>query len=490
VLFAALSLPAAAQRERNYPVVSVPHLAKSTEPQAQVPNVVTRPGPEMEKLQMDALGWLIDLIRIDTTNPPGNELAAAKYIAGVLEKEGITAEVIESAPGRGIVIARLRAGAIPDPARALLLLGHTDVVGVDRAKWTVDPFSGEMKNGSVYGRGALDMKGPLVAHLAAFIGLKRSGVRLDRDVILLAEGDEEAGGEAGIEFAVRHHWDKIACGFALNEGGQTIAQDGKVLYVGVQASEKVAVNVHVIARGPAGHASIPRKDNPVAHLAAAVEKIAAFETPIQMQTVTRTYFERLAPLVDNDLGKWMRALDTPGRQDLAVKRLTETNPAWNAMLRNTISPTMLQAGVRVNVIPSEARASLNIRLLPGELPGPLIASLEKAVADPAIKFEMEPLARQQSPPSSIESELFKAIERTAPRSFPGAAVVPMMSTWATDSAQLRLRSVQALGIIPFPLTQEELARMHSDDERIPIDAFRRGVEFEYRIVEEFVRARN
>jgi acetylornithine deacetylase/succinyl-diaminopimelate desuccinylase-like protein len=326
--------------------------------------------------------------------------------------------------------------------------------------------------------------------MAAFVGLKRAGVPLDRDVIFLAEGDEEAGGDAGIEFAVRHHWDKIAASFALNEGGQTIVQDGKVLYVGVQASEKVPVNVHVVARGVAGHGSIPRKDNPLVHLAAAVQKIAEYETPIQLQTVTRAYFERLAPLVNNDLGKWMRALDTPGRTELAVKRLTEVNPAWSAMLRNTIAPTMLQGGVRVNVIPSEARASLNVRLLPGELIGPVVAELEKAVSDPAIRFETDPPSRQQAPPSSIDSELFKTIESVAPKFFSGTAVLPMLSTWATDSVQLRIRNVQAYGLIPFPLTQEELARMHSDDERIPLEAFRRGIEFEFRLVEEFVKAKN
>jgi acetylornithine deacetylase/succinyl-diaminopimelate desuccinylase-like protein len=448
------------------------------------------PPLDFDRLADEATRWLADLIRIDTTNPPGNELAAAEYIARVLEKEGIAAEVIPSAPGRGILIARLRAGAVPDPSRALLLLAHTDVVGVDRSKWAVDPFGGVIQNGQLFGRGALDMKGPLVAHLAAFIALKRAAVRLDRDVIFLAEADEESGGDAGIEFAVRHHWDKIAAGFALNEGGQTIVQDGKVLYVGVQASEKIPVNVHVIARGTAGHASIPRKDNAVAHLAAAVARIAAYEPPVQLQTVTRTYFERLAPLVDNEIGKWMRALEQPGRTDLAARRLAEFNPAWGAMLRNTISPTMLSGGVRVNVIPSEARATLNIRLLPGELLAPLLAELEKVVNDPAIRFEPEPASRQQAPPSAIDSELMAAIESVTRNMFPGAPVLPMMSTWATDSVALRIRNVQAYGFIPFPLTQEELASMHSDNERIPLAALRKGIEFEYRVVEEFVRAKN
>jgi acetylornithine deacetylase/succinyl-diaminopimelate desuccinylase-like protein len=441
------------------------------------------------RLHADAVQWLADLIRIDTTNPPGNELAAAKYIAQVLEREGIAAEVVESAKGRGIVIARLRAGAFPDPARALLLLAHTDVVGVDRKKWTVDPFGGVVRDGHLYGRGALDMKGPLVAYLAAFVALKRAGTPLGRDVIFLAEGDEEAGGEHGIEFAIRHHWQKIAAGHAINEGGHTLVKDGKVIYVGVQAAEKVPVNVQVIATGTAGHASIPRADNAVVRLAAALAKIAAYRPPAKVQTVSRRFFEQLAPVVDPEIGKWMRALEQPDRFERAVLRLTEANPQWGAMLRNTISPTMLEAGVRSNVIPSEARATLNIRLLPGELIGDLIAELQKAVNDPHVRFEADAASRQQSPPSPVDGELLQTIERVAPKFFPGAAVVPLMSTWATDSAQLRLRNVQAYGLIPFPLTEAELARMHSDDERIPLAAFRKGIEFTFGVVEEFVKTK-
>jgi acetylornithine deacetylase/succinyl-diaminopimelate desuccinylase-like protein len=441
------------------------------------------------KLHADSIQWLADLIRIDTTNPPGNELAAAKYIAQVLEREGIPAEVIESAKGRGIVVARLRSGAVPDPSRALLLLGHTDVVGVDRSKWTVDPFGGVVKDGFLYGRGALDMKGPLVAYLAAFVALKRTGMPLSRDVILLAEGDEEAGGEDGIEFAIRNHWEKIAAGHAINEGGHTLLQNGKVVYVGVQAAEKIPVNVQVVARGTAGHASIPRPDNAVVRLVNAVAKIAVYEPPLKLQSISRRFFEQLAPLVDNEIGKWMRALEQPERLPLAARRLTEANPQWGAMLRNTISPTMLDAGVRVNVIPSEARATLNIRLLPGELISELISELEKVVNDPHVRFEVEQASRQQSPPSPLDGDLFRVIERVAPKMFDGAPVLPLMSTWATDSAQLRLRQVQAYGLIPFPLTEDELARMHSDDERIPLDAFRKGIEFTVRVVEEFVKAK-
>ena len=216
--------------------------------------------PHVAMLATEAQAWLADLIRINTTNPPGNELAAANYIAGVLRKENIAAEVLELAPGRGAVVARLQAGPLPDPSRALLLLSHLDVVGVDPGKWSVDPFGGLIKDGYIYGRGAIDDKGMVAANLAAFIALKRAGVRLNRDVIFLADADEEQFGPASIRVIIEKHWDKIACAFALNEGGRVLIRDGKTQYVGVQASEKVPYNISVIATGTAGHGSVPRPD--------------------------------------------------------------------------------------------------------------------------------------------------------------------------------------------------------------------------------------
>ena len=398
--------------------------------------------------------------------------------------------MLESAPGRGIVIARLQAGAVPDPARALLLLGHTDVVGVDRSKWTEEPFGGAVKDGAIWGRGAIDDKGRLVASLAAFIALKRTGARLDRDVIFLAEADEEEGSEAGIEFAVRKHWDKIAAGFALNEGGRMFLKDGKVLYVGVQASEKVPVNIEVIATGVAGHASIPRDDNAVVHLAAAIAKIGTYDAPVQLNSITRRTFEKLATIEGAEMAKWIRALlDESDRLQHAARILSEANPVWNAMLRSTVVPTILRGGVRANVIPSEARATVNIRMLPGENPATIVAELNKLVNDPKVRIEMATSLRPTTQPSSLDTDFYRIIEQVTPMVFPGAIVVPQMSTWATDSAQLRLRSVQAYGIIPFPLTEEEIGGMHSDNERLPLAAFRKGVEYTFRVIEAFVRAK-
>jgi len=249
----------------------------------------------------------------------------------------------------------LRSSAVADPSKALLLVAHMDVVGVDRSKWSVDPFGGIIKDGYLYGRGSNDDKGMLAANLAAFIALKRSNVRLNRDVIFLATTDEEQFGDASLKTLIAKYWDKFAAGYAINEGGKVVVKDGKVQHVAVQADEKVPVNVTVIAKGRAGHASIPTKDNPVVHLAAAVAKIGDYTAPVHLTSITRRYFEGLSTLEDEETGKWMRVVDTPDRGEHAQRVLSDANPLWNSMMRDSIAPTMLQAGVRVNVIPRKPR---------------------------------------------------------------------------------------------------------------------------------------
>jgi len=436
-------------------------------------------------LAREATTWLAELIKINTTNPPGNEEAAAKYIAGVLHKEGITAELLPMTPGRSALVARLKSSAFPDPAKALLLVAHLDVVGVEREKWTVDPFGAVAKDGYIYGRGAVDDKGMLAANLAAFVALKRANARLNRDVIFLATDSEEGGGEAGIRGLTAKYWDKIAAKYAINEGGNVYVKDGKVQYVAVQASEKVAFSVNVIAKGTAGHASIPLKDNPVTHLAAAVEKIGNYTAPAHLTTIVRRYFEGVAALQDDEIGKWIRSLETPDRGEHASRVVSDANPMWNAMMRDTISPTMLSAGVRANVIPGEARAVLNIRLLPGNTITALLADLNKVVNDPQVKLEVQPDSGLAAPDSSLETDFYAAIAKAAAEEFGGAPVLPFQSTWATDSSQLRLHNVQSYGLVPFPLAEVDLKRMHGDDERIPTAAFAKGVAYLVRLVGEF-----
>lgn len=453
---------------------------------SQQPGAQQTPSIDFNKLDNDALGWLQGLIHINTVNPPGNELVAAKYIADILQKEGIPSEIDQSTPGRGILIARLSATAVPDPSRALLLMGHLDVVGVDKSKWQVDPFGGVIQGQYLYGRGTLDDKGMLVAEIASLVALKRANVPLDRDIILLAEGDEEQAGEAGMKFAVEKYWQKIAAGFALNEGGNVTLKDGKVQYIGVQAAEKVPVNVIVTANGTSGHASVPLPNNPIVLLADAISRIAAYQTPFQLTPVTETYFEQLSMVEDPEIGKWMRALDSPVRADLAEEKVAAANPVWNSMVRDTIAPTMLQAGIRPNVVPSEAQATLNVRLLPGNSIDSLLLKFRSLINNPQITFHADTSIGEAAPSSSLDSALFRAIQQASQQEFPDTPVIPMMSTVATDSADLRLRNVQAYGLLPFPLTDEDALRMHADNERIPLDSFRKGVDYLYRIVSAFV----
>jgi acetylornithine deacetylase/succinyl-diaminopimelate desuccinylase-like protein len=442
--------------------------------------------PDLVKLAAEAQVWLSDMIRINTVNPPGNEAAVAKYIAAIFQKESIPNEVLEIAPGRSIVIARVQAGPLPDPANALLLLAHQDTVGVDAKKWTVDPFGAVIRDGYLYGRGSIDDKAMLAANIATIVGLKRTSARLARDVIFLATDDEEQGGAASIKVVIQKYWDKIACAYSLNEGGRVVVKDGKVQYVGIQASEKVSYNVMVTASGTSGHASMPRPDNAVVHLSAAIQKLGTYQVPPQPNTIVRRYFEQLAKIEqDDEIAKWMRALEQPERADLAVKHLSEQSIMWNSMLRDSIAPTMMQAGVRVNVIPSEATANLNVRMLPGHSIDELVGQFGKIVNDPQIRFQLAPDSGENAPSSEVTSPLYQTIERITPQDFPGTIALPFLGTGATDSASLRLHKVQAFGLEPFPLTEADSSRMHADDERIPLDSFHKGVAFLYHVVSDF-----
>jgi acetylornithine deacetylase/succinyl-diaminopimelate desuccinylase-like protein len=453
--------------------------------QAQAPTAK----PDLTKLADEAQVWLSDLVRINSVNPPGNEAEVAKYISAIFQKEGISNEVIEMAPGRSIVVARLQAGPLPDPSNALLLLAHQDTVGVDAKKWTADPFAAAIRDGYMYGRGSIDDKAMLAANIASMVELKRTGARLARDVLFLATDDEEQGGAASIKMTIQKYWDKIACAYALNEGGRVIVKDGKVQYVGVQASEKVAYNVTVTATGSSGHGSLPKPDNAVVHLAAAIEKLGTYQVPSEPSTITLRYFEQLAKIEDDEIAKWMRALEQPERADLAVKHLGEQSPMWNSMLRDTIAPTMLQAGVRVNVVPSEATANLNIRMLPGHSIQELMGQFVKIVNDQQIRFQLAPDSGENSPPSDLTTPLYKTIERLTPQDFPGAITVPLLGTGATDSSSLRLHKVQAYGLEPFPMIESDSSRVHGDDERIPVDSFHKGVVFLYHVVSDFASSK-
>jgi acetylornithine deacetylase/succinyl-diaminopimelate desuccinylase-like protein len=410
------------------------------------------------------------LIRIDTVNPPGNELAVARYLDGVLEGERIETHLFEPAPGRAALVARL---AGDGTRRPVIIMAHMDVVGVERANWTHDPFGGETDGGYVYGRGAIDDKGMLAANLQTMLLLKRHvvdvGASLARDVIFVANSDEEAGGKFGMGWLVDNHRELIDAEFVLNEGGRTRVVRGKPLYVAVQNSEKVAHGVTVIAHGPGGHAAVPLAANAVFRLGRALAAIGNYQEPVRLTPSTREFFGQLAKVWPD--GAERRAMDDLAsrerRRVLRGARVLSMTPVFNAVLRTGISATIVTGGIRSNVIPTEATALLNIRTLPGQSIDGVVSRLSRVINDSRVEVAITQRG-EESPASDFESPMFAAIAETVKELAPDMVTVPYMSTGATDSARLRQLGMQAYGLLPFPMDQHDEDRMHGNDERIPL----------------------
>jgi acetylornithine deacetylase/succinyl-diaminopimelate desuccinylase-like protein len=410
------------------------------------------------RAQAETAGFLKDLIRLDTRNPPGNESRVAHYLGEIFAREGIAYEFLEIEPGRASIVARLKGDGSKRP---LLILGHEDVVPVEQAKWTVDPFAGLERDGVIYGRGAFDDKAMVAANLEVMLELKRRALPLARDVIFLAEAGEETGG-SGMAQLIERYWSKIDCEFALNEGEGAGLNDGKVAYMTVATSEKIARRARLIARGMGGHGSVPRLDNPVVHLAAAVATLGTWETPARLNDTTREYFHRIVAIVPAEERIWYSDPLTPSSE--AAFRIH--HPDIYSMLRTSVVPTMLAAGVKINVIPSTAEAALDIRALPDEDPAKLFASLAQVIQDPNIEIVPEDAKPRPFPPaSSLRTEMFAALEFAQRVVAPNAITLPLMTNSGSDSAFLRAKGVQAYGIT-VPKTEAEMATHHGNDERI------------------------
>lgn len=429
--------------------------------------------PDPGKAQEETVKFLSDLVKIDTSNPPGNETRAAEYIKGVLAAEGIPSQIYESAPGRGNLVARLKGNGSKKP---LLLFGHLDVVGVERDKWTVDPFSAVIKDGFLYGRGSIDDKAMDAANLEVFLLLHRLKIPLDRDVILLAEAGEEGTTQFGIDFMVANHWDAIASEYALNEGGEIRGENGKVQYVAVSSTEKVPRGFSLVAHGTSGHGSAPRMDNAIAHLAAAVDKVARWEAPMRLNETTRRFFQQLAKISPPDKAALYEHVEDPAVQ----QKLRATEPSYYSMLRTSLVPTIIKGGFRSNVIPADAEARFDVRALPDENMDALKSQLTALINDPQIKIVDQEAAhaRPASPPSGLDNDAFHALEHAQQKLFPGALTIPIMQVGATDSAQLRAKGVQAYGIGTL-LAAEELKRIHGNDERVDIAGLGKFVQYLY-----------
>ena len=437
--------------------------------------------PNWDAVRDETVRHLRRLIQLNTVNPPGNEITVARYLDSTLRSAGIETHLFEPAPGRAAFVARLKGNGTKQP---VLLMAHMDVVGVERDQWTVDPFGAVEKDGYVYGRGAIDDKGMLAANLVTMLLLKRNvidaGGSLQRDVVLVANSDEEAGGDWGMGWLIANKPDLIRAEFALNEGGRTRVVNGRPLYVAVQNTEKVAHNVRVIAKGPGGHASVPLSGNAISRLARAMAKIAAYEDPVRINPTTRVFFSELSTVWPNAAERRAMA-DVASRDERRIARgarVLSAIPIYNAVLRNGISPTLIDGGIRTNVIPTEATANLNVRTLPGQSIDSVVTRLRRVVADKQVSFEVD-RDTIDAPASSFRSPMFTAIADAVRTVDSTVAVVPYMSTGATDSARLRAWGVQTYGVLPFPLAQEDEERMHGNDERVPVASLLFGTKVIY-----------
>ncbi|MEQ1883817.1 MAG: M20/M25/M40 family metallo-hydrolase [Bryobacteraceae bacterium] len=428
------------------------------------------------------------LLQINTASPPGNETRALEYLKKVLEDAGISTKTFAKDSNRANLVARLKGNGSKRP---LLILAHTDVVGVQREKWPVDPFGAVLKDGYVWGRGASDDRPVIVANLMTMLWLKQNQTNLDRDIIFLAESGEEADTTGvGINFMVAQHFDEIEAEYALTEGGNaTIEKQGekdeRVTMVNIGTAEKVPARVRLVSNGTSGHGSVPRMDNALTHLGGAVERVGRWQTPMRLNDTTRTYFEKLATMSTPEMASRYNGLLDPKRTTTSQRYLAENEPDRYSMLRTSVVPTMLKAGTGPNVIPSEAEATLDIRALPDENITAFYAEMQKVVNDPAVKIVPLPMTRPFSPASRLDTEMYRILERTAQKMYPKVTVLPTMSTGASDMAQLRAKGIQSYGLGPATTREDRINYgPHSDVERMPEASVYRFVEFVWTAVTE------
>ena len=440
-----------------------------------------RPIPRLGQLRAEILFRYRALVQLDTT--AGHETRAVDYLKQVLESEGIPTQTFALDPNRANLVARLKGNG---SRRPLLILAHTDVVGVQREKWPVDPFGAVMKDGYIWGRGTKDDKPVLTANLIAFLMLKRLNIPLDRDVIFLAESGEEADTTGvGINFMLREHFEDINAEFAMTEGGGASTDGTRVSIVTIGTAEKLPARVKLVANGTAGHGSVPRLDNAVIHLGAAVEKVGRWETPMRLNDTTRTYFEKLAYISTPEKAAAYKGLFSSATVAKAQQYLREHDPGHYSMLRTSVVPTMLTAGVGANVIPSGAEATLDIRALPDEDIQKFYAEMAKVINDPAVKIVPLPMTRPPSPVSRLDTEMYKVMERVAKAVYPGATVLPSMSTGASDQAQLRAKGIPSYGIGPASTEADSLNYpAHGDVERLAESSLYPFVQYVWNVVTE------
>jgi acetylornithine deacetylase/succinyl-diaminopimelate desuccinylase-like protein len=424
-----------------------------------------------------------ELVEINTTQSVGSTAQAARAMAARLRAAGFADSdvvVLEDAPRKGNLVARLRA---KKPVRKpILLLSHIDVVEANAADWTLPPFTFTEKDGTFFGRGTSDNKDDAAIHLALIMRLKAENYVLDRDIIVALTTDEEGGPDNGVSWIVKNRPELIKAEFAFNEGGNGRVRDGKKLSHDIQEAEKKYVDFQLETTNPGGHSSRPVKENAIYELAAALSKVAAYDFPVHLNDVTREYFKRSAPIVDPKIGWAMTAIaDNP--KDVAAANALSADPSYNSQLRTTCVATMLEGGHAPNALPQRARANVNCRILPNEDPKDIQRQLAQVINNPKVMITQKDTARP-SAPSVMPYELTREIERVTDQLWPGLAVIPTMSTGATDGLRLRNAGIPTYGVAGQFYGD---SNAHGMNERIPQQAFYDSLEFMTRLVKNLSR---
>lgn len=437
-------------------------------------------GGDYTALQDEAVARIKEYIRINTTNPPGNEVETMKFFARILTQEGIPFDTASSAPGRGNVWARLKGGSEP----ALVLLSHMDVVPADSRFWTDDPFAATVKDGYLYGRGTLDTKTLGIVELEAFLALHRLKVPLDRDVIFMATADEEAGASFGAGWVVEHHPEAFkGAGFVINEGGDGSVADGRQVF-GIEVTQKVPFWFKLTSTGTPRHGSEPPVASSVNRLVRALYRLQTYEFAPRVVPAVDAYFKGIAAAASPEWKDAFLNMAQTVKDPNVLLRLQTEEPELAALTRNTCSITILKGSEKINVIPPEAEAQLDCRLLPDQDVKAFMQELRGALNDPAITIEQ--LLGFTPAVSGTDTPLYRAIVDVTKRHFPNAAIVPAVSTGFTDSHFFRDRGIASYGYAPFLIPQADGSGVHGNNERISIANVRRGTQMMYEIVEAMV----
>ena len=409
-------------------------------------------------------------VAIDTTNPPGNELTTAHFLQALLQREGIAATILESSPGRANLYARLHGDG---SAKALMLVHHMDVVPADVADWTVPPFASQVRDGYIWGRGTLDNKGPGIMEVLAFVMLQRLAVPLTRDVVLLAVADEEQGGGKGARYLMAEHADLFAdVEFALNEGGVMLDLPDHHTVYAVEFAQKVPLWLKLTATGPPGHASSPKPEAATHRLVRALARLEQFQFPIAVVPAVQTVFDHRALKMPEAERAAYADLAASLRDNAAFRTKFMADPHNAALVRNSLAITMLSGSPKENVLPAQATAVLDLRLLPGQDPQAVTAELERVMQEPEVKITA--LLSSSAQTSPLDTVLYKAIGALVARQAPGAEISPSFISGFTDCNTFRSRGIVCYGFVPMHLAMSEIERVHGRDERIAITDLGQG----------------